>query len=59
MAAKAQTNTRQQGLQQAAAILFTLMAVVPLLVFAFTLWHEHHVESRPRAAAPPEMLVER
>jgi len=39
MAAKAQTNTRQQGLQQAAAILFTLMAVVPLLVFAFTLWH--------------------
>src|SRR5437762_1780919 len=32
-------NTRQQGLQQAAAILFALMAILPLLVFAFTLWH--------------------
>ena len=32
-------NVRQQGLQQAASVLFALMAVLPLLVFAYTLWH--------------------
>jgi hypothetical protein len=29
---------RQQGLQQAASVVFALMGIVPLLVFAFTLW---------------------
>ena len=29
---------RQQGLKQAAAVLFALMGIVPLLLFAFTLW---------------------
>ncbi|HEV8583609.1 MAG TPA: hypothetical protein VGT02_01450, partial [Methylomirabilota bacterium] len=29
---------RQQGLQQAASVVFALVGIVPLLVFAFTLW---------------------
>jgi asparagine synthase (glutamine-hydrolysing) len=28
-------------------------------LLAFTLWYERHVERRPRAASPPEVLVER
>ncbi len=31
-------QTRQQGLQQAASVVFALVGIVPLLVFAFTLW---------------------
>jgi hypothetical protein len=31
-------HARQQGLQQAASVLFALMGIVPLLVLAFTLW---------------------
>ncbi len=38
MASKGTASTRQQGLQQAASVLFALMAIVPLLLFAFTLW---------------------
>jgi hypothetical protein len=38
MAPIVSASTRQQGLQQAASVLFALMGVVPLLVFAFTLW---------------------
>ena len=30
--------SRQQGLKQAASVLFSLMGIVPLLLFAFTLW---------------------
>ena len=30
-------KTRQQGLQQAASVIFALVAVVPLLIFAYTL----------------------
>src|SRR5437899_8249413 len=30
-------KTRQQGLQQAASMIFALVAVVPLLIFAWTL----------------------
>ena len=35
----ARAHARQQGLQQAASALFAVMAIVPLLVFAYTLWH--------------------
>ena len=38
MASLASADARQQGLQQAASVLFALMGIVPLLVFAFTLW---------------------
>jgi hypothetical protein len=37
--ARESASARQQGLQQAASVLFALMGIVPLLVFAFTLWH--------------------
>ena len=39
MASGGSASQRQQGLQQAASVLFALMGIVPLLVFAFTLWH--------------------
>jgi hypothetical protein len=45
MASTASPSTRQQGLQQAASVLFALMGIVPLLLFAFTLWQTgvmHH-----------------
>jgi hypothetical protein len=31
-------QNRQQGLEQAASVVFALVGIVPLLVFAFTLW---------------------
>ncbi|HEU4370913.1 MAG TPA: hypothetical protein VFV05_22045 [Methylomirabilota bacterium] len=37
MAADASVNSRQQGLQQAASVIFALVAIVPLLIFAWTL----------------------
>jgi hypothetical protein len=37
MAADGSVKTRQQGLQQAASVIFALVAVVPLLIFAWTL----------------------
>jgi len=39
MASSAPAQARQQGLQQAASALFAVMAIVPLLVFAYTLWY--------------------
>jgi len=39
MAPGGAASTRQQGLQQAASVLFALVGIVPLLLFAFTLWH--------------------
>jgi hypothetical protein len=38
MASRASPKTRQQGLREAASVVFALMGIVPLLVFAFTLW---------------------
>jgi len=38
MASSGSANQRQQGLRQAASVLFALMGIVPALVFAFTLW---------------------
>jgi len=38
MAERATPQNRQQGLQQAASVVFALVGIVPLLVFAFTLW---------------------
>lgn len=37
MADDASANGRQQGLQQAASVIFALVAIVPLLIFAWTL----------------------
>src|SRR5262245_35338447 len=37
MADDGSARTRQQGLQQAASVIFALVAVVPLLIFAWTL----------------------
>jgi hypothetical protein len=37
MAADGSVKTRQQGLQQAASVIFSLVAIVPLLIFAWTL----------------------
>jgi hypothetical protein len=37
MADDGSAKTRQQGLQQAASVIFALVAVVPLLIFAWTL----------------------
>ncbi|HET7340631.1 MAG TPA: hypothetical protein VFL90_04145, partial [Methylomirabilota bacterium] len=37
MADDGSARTRQHGLQQAASIIFALVAVVPLLIFAYTL----------------------
>jgi hypothetical protein len=37
MAADGSARTKQQGLQQAASVVFALVAVVPLLIFAWTL----------------------
>lgn len=39
MAQAGSAHRRQQGLQQAASVVFALTGIVPLLVFAFTLWH--------------------
>ena len=39
MAATSLPNQRQQGLQQAASVLFALMTILPLLMFAYTLYH--------------------
>src|SRR5205814_10280343 len=38
MADNATTQRRQQGLEQAASVVFALMGIVPLLLFTFTLW---------------------
>jgi len=38
MAERATPQNRQQGLQQAASVVFALVSIVPLLTFAFTLW---------------------
>jgi hypothetical protein len=38
MASRGSANERQQGLRQAASVLFALMGIMPALVFAFTLW---------------------
>jgi len=38
MASSGSVDQRQQGLQQAASVLFALMGIVPALLFAFTLW---------------------
>ena len=38
MAERGTAQSRQQGLQQAASVIFALVGIVPLLVFAFTLW---------------------
>ena len=37
MADDGSAKTKQQGLQQAASVIFALVAVVPLLIFAWTL----------------------
>jgi len=39
MADNATSQRRQQGLEQAASVVFALMGIVPLLLFTFTLWH--------------------
>ena len=38
MASRGSPSRQQQGLEQAASVLFALMGIVPLLLFAFTLW---------------------
>jgi hypothetical protein len=38
MAQAPSAQNRQQGLQQAASVVFALMGILPLLLFAFTLW---------------------
>src|SRR5206468_3439607 len=38
MADNATTQRRQQGLEQAASVVFALMGIVPFLLFTFTLW---------------------
>jgi len=38
MADNATTRRRQQGLEQAASVVFALMGIVPLLLFTFTFW---------------------
>jgi len=38
MAESATAQSRQQGLEQAASVVFALMGIVPLLLFTFTLW---------------------
>ena len=37
MAGDGSARSKQQGLQQAASVIFALVAIVPLLIFAFTL----------------------
>jgi hypothetical protein len=38
MAERATAKGQQQGLEQAASVIFALVGIVPLLVFVFTLW---------------------